>query len=278
MTSEPGDELVDYTAMPIDTARALLRFMERAPDVCRRPQFYMLLQGQLQPLLPHTVAVCGAYDRQRKALVFDVFNTVPMPEPLLQGLRQADSPLLKQLADIWIQAQGGPVVTILEREPATPGDGALPALIAAGVQRLVVHGVSRPERLHEISSLFVFGGASPAVDADERRLMQLVVHGLHAAYLRVLEVERAVGATAQGSMREEARTSPAFRVTPREVQILSWVREGKTNHEIGIELGISALTVKNHIQKILRKMSASNRAHAVALAIESRLIDDARRC
>ena len=64
------------------------------------------------------------------------------------------------------------------------------------------------------------------------------------------------------------------RVTPREVQILAWVREGKNNQEIGMALGISALTVKNHVQKILRKLGASNRAHAVALAMQFRLLGD----
>lgn len=46
--------------------------------------------------------------------------------------------------------------------------------------------------------------------------------------------------------------------------MLDWVREGKTNQEIGQILDISPLTVKNHIQKILRKLDVTNRAQAVA--------------
>jgi hypothetical protein len=97
ITGDSGDRQLDSTALPIETARALLRFVEGAPDVCRRHQFFTLLQGQLQPLLPHTVALCGAYDRQRRELVFDVFNTVVLPAPLMLQLRRADSPLLRQL-------------------------------------------------------------------------------------------------------------------------------------------------------------------------------------
>ena len=61
-------------------------------------------------------------------------------------------------------------------------------------------------------------------------------------------------------------------ITEREKQILGWVREGMSNHEIGTELGISPLTVKNHVQKILRKLGAANRAQAVARAMTLNLL------
>jgi transcriptional regulator EpsA len=274
----PDGHLRDYTALPIDSARALLSFMEMAPDVCRRHQFYRLLQNGLQSLLPHTVAICGAYDRQRKSLAFDVFNTVVLPPLAVLDMQQADAPLLRHVAQAWIRGQGEPVETVLEHDPALRSDRAVTALLDAGVGRLLVHGVSRPERRHEISSLFVLGGSCAPAAAGERRLLQIVVHGLHAAYVRTVEVEHEVGpATVPDALRDEARATAAPRVTPRELQILSWVREGKTNVEIGAELGISALTVKNHIQKLLRKLGASNRAHAMALAMDLGLLDDVRR-
>jgi DNA-binding CsgD family transcriptional regulator len=48
---------------------------------------------------------------------------------------------------------------------------------------------------------------------------------------------------------------------------------GKSNHEIGGLLEISPLTVKNHVQKICRKLNAQNRAHAVSRGISLRLLD-----
>ena len=60
----------------------------------------------------------------------------------------------------------------------------------------------------------------------------------------------------------------------REVQVLNWVRNGKTNQEIAMILDISPLTVKNHMQKILRKLNVSNRAQAVAKAIAARIMSD----
>ena len=61
-------------------------------------------------------------------------------------------------------------------------------------------------------------------------------------------------------------------ISEREEQVLIWVREGMSNQEIGVQLGISPLTVKNHVQKILRKLGATNRAQAVARAMSMNLL------
>ncbi len=42
------------------------------------------------------------------------------------------------------------------------------------------------------------------------------------------------------------------------------VSEGKTNTEISDYLDISACTVKNHLQRIMQKLNATNRTEAVA--------------
>jgi DNA-binding NarL/FixJ family response regulator len=61
-------------------------------------------------------------------------------------------------------------------------------------------------------------------------------------------------------------------VTEREREILMWVRDGMSNQQISEKLGISALTVKNHVQKILRKLGAANRAQAVGKAMNMNLL------
>ncbi len=56
-------------------------------------------------------------------------------------------------------------------------------------------------------------------------------------------------------------------LTGRELQVLEHVARGKTNKLIASELGITAETVKAHIKNILTKLKASDRTHAVALAL-----------
>jgi DNA-binding CsgD family transcriptional regulator len=64
-------------------------------------------------------------------------------------------------------------------------------------------------------------------------------------------------------------------VTDREAEILRWIRDGKTNDDIAEILEVSPYTVKNHIQKILRKMGVENRSHAVARAISLGILGSA---
>jgi len=57
-----------------------------------------------------------------------------------------------------------------------------------------------------------------------------------------------------------------------EQEILKWIHVGKSNIEIGTILAISPLTVKNHVQKILRKLNVQNRTQAVGKALALRIL------
>jgi DNA-binding CsgD family transcriptional regulator len=86
---------------------------------------------------------------------------------------------------------------------------------------------------------------------------------LHMALHRMLANERD-GATEQAP-------SVAL-LSKREIQVLHWLKNGKTNPEIGQILEISSPTVKNHVQKIMRKLKVNNRAQAVFKSATLRLV------
>ena len=48
-------------------------------------------------------------------------------------------------------------------------------------------------------------------------------------------------------------------LSPREVDVVELVSQGKTNIQIGAELGISASTVKHHVDRSMRKAGVDNR-------------------
>lgn len=56
-------------------------------------------------------------------------------------------------------------------------------------------------------------------------------------------------------------------LSPREVQILDNIAQGKTNKEVAYTLAISEQTVKNHMSSILRKLSVNDRTQAVVYAM-----------
>jgi len=61
-------------------------------------------------------------------------------------------------------------------------------------------------------------------------------------------------------------------LSPREKEILNWVMEGKTTWDIAKIIYIAESTVKFHIDKIMKKLNAVNRTHAVAIAIRHELL------
>lgn len=65
---------------------------------------------------------------------------------------------------------------------------------------------------------------------------------------------------------------PKAALTPREVEVLTLVASGLANKEIASKLGTADGTVKIHVQNILSKLNASDRTHAVTIAIQRGII------
>src|SRR5207253_10774286 len=103
------------------------------------------------------------------------------------------------------------------------------------------------------------------IDREEAVPLELLAPFLHVAWMR---------SQLSGALEESGTTAQSVGpLTAREKEILRWIHLGKSNFEIGTILGISPLTVKNHVQKILRKLNVQNRTHAVGRALELRILD-----
>ena len=95
-------------------------------------------------------------------------------------------------------------------------------------------------------------------------LAQLLAPSLHAAWVRTQLTRTATSVD---------KASGQSVLTAREQDILKWIYLGKSNFEIGAILKISPLTVKNHVQKILRKLNVVNRTQAIVRALELRILN-----
>jgi transcriptional regulator EpsA len=257
-------------AMDASHAENLVRVMETAVGVQRRYQFFVWSQSSLQTLLPHHLAICGSWKRARKQVQLEAFNSIFIPATVLATLTDGQSALMLRAVGAWIENGGRPFVLDLATLAGRSIDQPRDEMLDVGFTELLIHGVSRPQRINELESLFMFSSPGQRVTERQRVYLELLMPHIHATYLRVQSVER--------EMNESPLPPPAREgfsrstITEREKQILGWVREGMSNHEIGTELGISPLTVKNHVQKILRKLGAANRAQAVARAMTLNLL------
>ena len=62
------------------------------------------------------------------------------------------------------------------------------------------------------------------------------------------------------------------KLSPREQEVLRLVSEGCSNGMIASRLHLSENTVKSHVESVLSRLGARNRAEAVAAASRQRLI------
>ena len=63
-----------------------------------------------------------------------------------------------------------------------------------------------------------------------------------------------------------------FDLTPRELEVLSLLPSGATANAIGGLLFLTEATIKTHLANLYRKLGAANRAQAVSIGIENKLI------
>ncbi len=61
-------------------------------------------------------------------------------------------------------------------------------------------------------------------------------------------------------------------LTPRELDVLRLVREGRRNKEIAAALNIAETTVNYHLKNLMGKLAANDRGHAVTIAVRRGLL------
>ena len=92
------------------------------------------------------------------------------------------------------------------------------------------------------------------------------------------EIERAIATLAGGGSYVDPRVASRLvaptsqRLSDREREVLRLVARGLSNKQIATKLRISERTAKFHVTAILNKLGAENRAQAVAIAAEKRLL------
>ncbi len=112
--------------------------------------------------------------------------------------------------------------------------------------------------------------ARVVVKSRDPRLRALIVERLNGL-ADIIEVE-SDGLSAGHDAPISENGGPSA-LTPREAEVLGLLADGLANKQIASRLGITAHTAKFHVDSLLHKLSAANRAEAVSLGIRKGLID-----
>lgn len=120
-------------------------------------------------------------------------------------------------------------------------------------------------------------------DHPERHLVREAIAAGATAYVAKTsptdELDRAIDAAAESERFVDPAATGAGRIgtgrtlTKRQREILQLFANGNTTPQIAKRLGLSTETVKTHTKQVLARLSARDRAHAVAIGLRSSLID-----
>ncbi|MEZ2131908.1 MULTISPECIES: response regulator [unclassified Sinorhizobium] len=116
----------------------------------------------------------------------------------------------------------------------------------------------------------------------EQLAIKAIAHGARAYLLKssvrrdLIDTIRSVHSGRRHVDRDVAATIASYAdndlLTNREVDVLRLIAAGNSNREIGVHLSITEETVKGHVKSILSKLSANDRAHAVAVGLKRGII------
>lgn len=235
-----------------------------ALKVRSRHEFLLWSQGRLQRFLPHDIMIVARGNFALPAL-FDIVAAVPSmhPEPA-HNINLA--PMLKWLFDYWNLHARTPFQLGVE-EGLFPG-GALDGDFR-GMKSVLVHAITDAHEKHDC--LCVLMSASAYVPASGRSMLEILLPYIDRS---LRQIEKRPGNGYASAVQSVSAEFDASALSSREMQIMEWVRHGKTNFEIGMILDISSFTVKNHLQRIFRKLNVVNRAQAVAKLGKALQLDD----
>lgn len=227
------------------------------------------LQGDVQRLVPHQIMVSVWGDFRRGHLQHDIISS-------LAGVRsqhvnsQALTPLVSRCFARWAESGGKAFVLSAGTRGFLLDSNGLDCNLACALREMrsvLVHAV-QDRRRNEVCLYLAFS-TSDQLNADQCTAINSMLPYLDNA-LRQVETLPAVVYPAHTPRKPTIdRHNRADRLTQRELEILEWIALGKTNPEIGCILDLSLFTVKNHIQRMFRKLNVSNRAQAVAEATQS---------
>jgi transcriptional regulator EpsA len=243
---------------------SLMLNMDTSLRVHSSHQFFTWTQGLLQDLVKHELLICALRSAEPGSLHVDSF-AAPSVEPMLfsDAFRQ-DTSLKPHLIKTWEESQFQPVVCQTGKTSPFANSAMAREFARIGTDIVVAHGTY--DAYGKLASFFTFACSPGAIDPKQIYFVELIVPFLHMAWIRI-GIDRPVESGGAGPVG-------AALLTPREQEILRWIHIGKSNIEIGTILAISPLTVKNHVQKILRKLNVRNRAQAVGKGLALRILSN----
>lgn len=210
------------------------------------------LQGEVQHYLPHEMMLAAWGDFSSDHIRYDIVSG-------LTGVRTAHLetaslfPLLRRLYSRWIESgrmaciMGAGESDILQQEI---GQQCAFGTALQGMHFTLLHGIS--DKRERYDCLYVIFSSEDRLKDFTLSALEILLPYLDTALRRVTPLTHPYNAVPP--ITEVPSRRKNYGLSAREVEIMHWVRIGKTNAEIASILEISLFTVKNHMQHVFNKL------------------------
>ena len=238
----------------------LVRAIESGLNIQRLRQFFVWVRSHVQGLLPHETMVCVQFGERDEVQHLECLNGLPLDSAEHRHLCDPADGLVVRMARVC--RSKGPMPCLIgpdQRGARHPLAALSEELSQRHVDSVLLHG---SERMRGGATFFALFAWTDAPTQRHAYLLSLLMPYLHTAFLQVI---------ANGDATEVRGDLPQT-LTAREIEVLGWVARGKSNAEIGDILDLSSLTVKNHLQRIYKRLNVHNRVQALARCDELHLL------
>ena len=230
-------------------------------------EFLLWSQGNLQQFLPHDIMIAAWGDFSLGLVYFDIVSAIP-------GIRTGTvqntnlTPLLKRLFSYWNEHSRAPFTLSINQGIFEENEFANNQLDGnfRHMRSALVHAIKDVRGRHDC--LYVLLSSSATVPESSRAMLEALLPYMDSSLRQLDHLPEQMPTLPSSPAPYQDATLASDEemgsLSTRELEIMEWVRNGKTNYEIGMILDISAFTVKNHLQRIFRKLDVVNRAQAVA--------------
>jgi transcriptional regulator EpsA len=253
------------------TAKDLERFYSLVNEVLgvrKHVDLMNWLLGSLQRYLPHEILIAAWGDFHRGVIHYDIISSIPGVRSE-NAMAEALAPLLTGLFNRWIAQDRKPFVLNVGHESSQWDSMVGSGPIVEAMQNMrssLVHGINDQRGRHDC--LYVFFSKHPKRRRNESNALKVLMPYIDSALRQVDLLPNQYPQSPPVANTEEpsAELSQVDNglLSDREAEIMKWVAMGKTNGEIGSILNVSSFTIKNHMQRIFKKLDVFNRAQAVS--------------
>lgn len=236
-------------------------------EVRRHIDLMHWLQGDVQYYLPHDILVAAWGDFHLGLIHYDIVSSMPGVRSE-NAVTEAITPLLTGLFDRWIAQDRRPFSLKVCERGFTWDNVATPGPIGDAMRTMrscLIHGINDQRGRHDC--LYVLFSTQAQRHRNERTALKFMLPYIDNALRQVELLPNQYVAAESAASAEAVEVSSEAEVSvlsEREAGIMKWVAMGKTNGEIGSILDVSTFTVKNHMQRIFKKLDVLNRAQAVS--------------